>query len=236
MQTQRTLIAGHRGARGLAPENTIEAFEKAIELGADMVEFDVRRTADGTLVIHHDEDISGTLLQDLSCKQLLELKDVRVPTLEEVLRLCAGRIAVDIELKETGCEEAVLKLVSEHANTDEVIITSFIDSVVARIKEIDSSVRTGLLVGPNLPNPLCAILFGPFPLRRCAKVGADVVVPHFSLLRFGFLQRARKRGYPVYVWTVNDEAKMERLIKAGVAAIITDFPDKALEIRSSVVK
>ncbi len=169
MQPQPTLIAGHRGAKGLAPENTIGAFEKAIELGADMVEFDVRRTADGTLVVHHDEDIAGSLLRDLSCKRLLELKEVRVPTLEEVLRLCTGRIAVDIELKETGCEEAVLKLVSEHANTDEVIVTSFIDSVVARVKEIDSSIRTGLLIGPKLPNPLYANLFGPFPFRRCAK-------------------------------------------------------------------
>ena len=232
MQPQRTLIAGHRGAKGLAPENTIEAFEKAIELGADMVEFDVRRTADGMLVIHHDEDIAGEPLRNLSYKQLPELKGVRIPTFEETLRLCAGRIAVDIELKEAGCEEAVLELVSEHANPDEVIITSFIDGVIARVKEIDSSVRTGLLVGQRLPNPLYANLFGPFPFRRCAKAGADIVAPHFSLLRFGFLERARKRGYPVYVWTVNDEVKIKQLIEAGVDAIITDFPDRALEIRS----
>ncbi len=230
-EKKRPLYAGHRGARGLVAENTIASFEKAIEIGADMVEFDVRRTADGVLAICHDETVARRPLTAMTYAELNQIAPHPVPTLADVLRTCNGRIKVDIELKERGCEEDVLAAVREHIDEiGDVLVTSFFDDVVARVKKIDPQIRTGLLVGLRLPNRLTARLFGPFPFGRCARIGADVILPHYKLLKFGFLKRARKHGLPVYVWTVNDPGMIRHLRACGVDAIITDYPDRALQI------
>ena len=227
---KRPLYCGHRGAKGLVAENTIASFEKAIEIGADMVEFDVRRTADGVLAICHGKKIGRRSLAAMTYAEINEVAP-QVPTLADVLRTCNGRIKVDIELKERDCEEDVIAAVREHIDDcADALVTSFFDDVVARVKEIDPKIRTGLLVGLRLPNRLKARLCGPFPFKRCARVGADVILPHYKLLKYGFINRAHKYGLPVYVWTINDPGMFRHLRACGVDAIITDYPDKALQI------
>jgi len=190
-----TLVVAHRGASAVAPENTLEAFAKAIDLGADMVELDVRRSGDGGLVISHDP-----------------VPARGAPTLEQVFDLCAGRIALDVELKEPGLEADVLRV----ASGVDVVITSFLAEVVAETKRLRPDVRTGLLLGGETTS-----VPGATP--------ADFLAPHVDLL-----DRLELPGRHLVVWTVNDEPTLERLFAdPRVAAVVTDDPALALAVRSA---
>jgi glycerophosphoryl diester phosphodiesterase len=194
-----TLVVAHRGASLLAPENTLAAYEKAIEVGADMIEFDVRQTVDGVLVAVHDP-LPPARYEDLQPQP---------PRLEEVVSLCAGRIALDVELKDHGYEEEALRTVApaEH------IVTSFLPGVVAEAKRLRPDVRVGLLLAAGAEVPV--------------DVDADFLAPHVSLLDQGV-----DAGDGAVVWTVNDEPRLRRyLADPRVAAVITDDPVLALACR-----
>jgi len=210
------LVVAHRGASSIAPENTLEAFEKAIEVGADMVEFDVRSTADGVLIVSHDPVAEWTY------RELCRTLPHEPPRLEQVVELCAGRIALDVELKEPGVEDEVLRVVSALFPTDAFAVTSFIDDVVAATKRRRPDVRAGLLLGHETP------LDGDAVRRRAQAASADFVAPHVSLLDAGL---AADDG--LVVWTVNDEAHLRRYLDdPRVAAVVTDDPELALAVRS----
>jgi glycerophosphoryl diester phosphodiesterase len=189
-----TLVVAHRGASSVARENTLEAFAKAIELGADIVELDVRRGADGGLAVSHDP---------------LPASDA--PTLEQVVELCAGRITLDVELKEPGLEDEVLRVVSDA----DFVVTSFLEEVVAATKRLRPEVRTGLLLGretASLPD----------------ATPADFLAPHYELL-----DRLPWRDDGLVVWTVNDAVLLEQLFAdPRVAAVVTDDVELALAVRS----
>ena len=184
-----TLVVAHRGASAIAPENSLEAFEKAIELGADVAELDVRRGADGVLVVSHDP-----------------APPPDVATLDEVVSVCAGRIALDVELKEPGLEEEVLRVVTGA----DFVVTSFLPEVLAATKRLRPDVRVGLLLHREI----------------VSAPSADFLAPHVDLLD-------RMSGDGLVVWTVNDEATLERLFAdPRVAGVVTDDPGLALAVRS----
>ena len=128
--TAATLVCAHRGASARLPDNSLAAFEEAIAVGADMIEADVRLTG-STLVLSHD-------------RVPAEYTPVR---LDDLVHLAAGRIALDLELKEAGYEERVLQAVEPRPPG--LILTSFLPDVVARLRELDPAVTTGLLIGPG---------------------------------------------------------------------------------------
>ncbi len=123
-------IVAHRGASSEAPENTLEAFARAIEIGADMIEFDVRRASDGSLVISHDP---------------IRRRGPRPPTLEETLRLTQGRIQLDVELKEPGCERDAMELLLRYFPMADFCITSFLAPALRETRAINPGIRTGLI-------------------------------------------------------------------------------------------
>lgn len=228
------MVIAHRGASALAQhENTLEAFQTAIDLKADMAEFDVRRTSDDVLIVFHDRTFGGNRISDMTYNRINELaarENYRVPQLCEVLDFCRGRIRLDIELKESGYEKRVVAMVKEMYGYGEFSIKSFKDRVSYNVKSIDSRIRTGLLVGRKNAS------FGErlneyFPMRRLRACGADFISPHYLLCTGGFIHRMKRSGVPVYVWTVNDERVMRRLISKGVDAIITDRPDKLSRVQ-----
>lgn len=235
MQMRRGAVIAHRGASALVEfENTLPAFAKAIEIGADAMEFDVRRTADGVLVSFHDADFGERPIAGLPYGELQALaaaKGFAVPRLEEILELAKGRIFLDIELKEEGYEEELLALVLSRLEPEAFVMKSFLDRAIARIKTLEPRVETGLLLGVERPRyGLLGRIPELFPGGRLRRTGADFVAPHYRLLRFGFLARMRRSGYPVLVWTVNEPALMERLLAEGVRALITDRPDLCLRL------
>jgi glycerophosphoryl diester phosphodiesterase len=228
------LIIAHRGARGLVPfDNTMDAFEKAVELGAPMIEFDVRRCGDGTLVIFHDEGLGGEALAAMSYEALLEktrAKGYEAPRLSDALRSLAGRVRFDIELKEAGYERELAEEVLAIIPAKDAVFKSFMDRAVRALKRSHPGLCVGLLVGSDGPRYSLARVQEVFPELRLGRCLADFVSPYHELLHLGFVRRMHAIGMPVYVWTVNDERRMRQLVKMGVDAIITDRPDLGLAL------
>jgi len=228
------LIIAHRGAPFLARENTLGSFRQAISLGADMIEFDVRRTKDKVLIVFHDKSIQGKSIKRLSYEEITKIARDRgfdIPTVKEVLKCTKGKIRLDVEIKEEGYEEEVVALLSKYFRKDQFLITSFNDSSLKRIKDNDPNIKVGLILGKFKP-PLWVRISEVFPMKRCRESRADFLVAHWKLLRVGFLERARRSHKPVIVWTVNDEEMIRKLLRdRRVWAIITDKADLAVSLR-----
>jgi glycerophosphoryl diester phosphodiesterase len=218
----RPLIVAHRGAWGVAPQNSLEAFERAIALGCDGIEVDVRRTVDGRFVIVHDARVAGRSVGRLRHQQLQDrMKAGQAPLLEEVLELVAGRIRVDLELKDDDHVDQAMALVRRRLDPDQYVVTSFRDDVLAAVRRSAPGARIGLLIGPRLRVRELE--------HRVRIARASFVAPHVALARRGMLRWAAQRDLPVWLWTVND-ARALRTLSADdrVSALITDRPERAL--------
>jgi glycerophosphoryl diester phosphodiesterase len=155
------LRIGHRGAKAYSPENTLASFRKALEIGVDAVELDVRKTKDNHLVVIHDADIKRTTNREGSVNELTikEIKDVsteqgeKIPTLQEALDFLDKKVKVFVELKETGIEEQVLSIVHKKVLEKNVVITSFLEDALRKVRELDREIETGLIYA-NHKNPV----------------------------------------------------------------------------------
>ncbi|MDD4212842.1 MAG: glycerophosphodiester phosphodiesterase [Bacilli bacterium] len=228
-------ITAHRGARGLVKhENTLESFEKAIEVGAHAIEFDVRKSADDILFIHHDAQIDDVTLSTLSYQEIIKLAqkhDYIPPTLEEVLLAMKHRIFMDIELKEMGYEEVFIDAILKHLEPHMFYIRTFDDSSIRAIKKVHPEVTVGLLLGVETPKHGVWTRLGElFPLARIIKTRCDFISPHYRLVKFAYAFRMHCLKKPVYVWTVNDESLMIKMIKKHVDGLVTDYPNIALNL------
>jgi glycerophosphoryl diester phosphodiesterase len=236
---RKTMIIAHRGASSLARENTIESFKKAIEIGVDMIEFDVRRTKDQALIVHHDELMQGKPIKELTYDEISKMaigQGFFVPTFEEVLKHASGKIELDVEIKEEGYEKEIVELLLKYFKKDQFVMTSFHDSCIRKIKDNYPNTKTGLILGISKPkNPILTRVSEFFPHKRCREAKADFLVPHRRLLWFGFLDRAKRENKPVFVWTVNDQRRIWKMLyDERIDAIITDKPDLAISLRNKM--
>ena len=220
----KKLIIAHRGASSMARENTLEAFQKAIDLSADMIEFDVRRTKDCRYVIRHDTHISGKPLGEMTSREVREIArcmGFHVPELEEVLALTRGRIGLDIELKEAGYEREIVRLVSGILAEEDFVMSSFHAGALARVKQCRAGVRTGLIF-KDAAALTTDLLEG----------DTDWLLPARSLAAGELLERMGRAGKKIVVWTVNDTQQMKRLLDDDrIEGIITDRTDAAVAVR-----
>lgn len=235
------MIVAHRGASGLVPfENTIEAFEKAIEVGADCIELDVHQTLDGELIVLHDDKFNGIEVRLLTFAEISALsqeKGFKIPRLSEALGIIKGKILVDVEIKEEGYETKIIDGIHEYLSDDEFFIRSFKDRSLIIVKKYDPKITTALLLGLEFPkHVLWTRLTELFPGFRLWKCRADYVSPYWKLVRLGYIWRMKLIGKPVSVWTINDEPMMRRFLKAGAGSIVTNYPDLALKIRDETKK
>jgi glycerophosphoryl diester phosphodiesterase len=233
---RKTLLIAHRGASSVARENTIESFEKAIEIGVEMIEFDVRRTKDHALIVYHDELMEGKPVKELTYDEISRMamgQGFSIPTFEEVLKCTSGKIKLDVEIKEESYEKEVVELLTRYFKKDQFVITSFYDSCIRRIKDNDPEIKAGLILGISKPkHPMRTRLSEFFPGGRCKEAKADFLVPHWRLLWFGFLDRVKRENKPVFVWTVNDPKMIWKLLHdKRIDAIITDQLDLAISLR-----
>ena len=235
-------IMAHRGASGYAPENTLEAFSLAAEMGAYGVELDVHLTRDGEIVVAHDERIdrvsdgSGRIY-DSTLSELKkfhfnrtfpEYKNARIPTLKEVFELLGpAGLHINIELKNSiidypDLEEKVISLADKEGILDKIIFSSFNHYSLLRIKKIDPSLYCGLLYEATLIEPW----------NYALNLGMDALHPHFSevLVPGGECIKAHELGIEVNPWTVNDDDDLRKVIAAGADHIITNYPEKALNL------
>ena len=199
----RPLIVAHRGVAIGAAENTLEAFAKAIDLGADMIEFDVRLTGDGELIAFHDSQIHGVDLVKLTRRQIADATGTQPALFAEILDLCAGKIKLDIELKEDGYIDRVVKTLHGSIDPGQVIVTSFISAALQQTKALLPGVKTGLLVGVGSPKPYVRTrLRELYPTGTARKISADYIAPHWKLARLGLLRRACRVWYGPLMRTI----------------------------------
>jgi glycerophosphoryl diester phosphodiesterase len=170
----------------------------------------------------------------LTYQQLLDIsrqKGFNVPLVEDVLKLCRGKIKLDIELKEAGYELEIVNLIKKYLDYPDYVIKSFIDAAIIAVKKTDNKITTGLLLGLSNPQNLIATRLSEFfPEFRLFTTKADFVSPNYQLIKLGFVWRMKLINKKIYVWTVNDEKLMAEIVEQGVFALITDRPDLALAL------
>lgn len=243
-------VIGHRGARGLAPENTLAAFAVAAELGVPF-ELDTMRCASGEAVVIHDETLERTTSGQGAVAEasLAALRDLDagvhfgadfegepLPTLAEVLDTFGGAVLVDIEVKsgkgadDAALAEAVVTEVEERGLVHDVFVTSFSPFLLEQVRLRNPEIARGQLYGTFEDSDLA--FYERYLLRRLAfnrKARPDVLAMEDALARPRYIRRMKRRGYTVLVWTVNDPARARALWDMGVDAVITDYPDRLLE-------
>lgn len=223
-----TMIMAHRGDSADAPENTLPAFQKAIDTGADAAELDVQLTKDGTVIVLHDSSLKRTTGLNKNVWQVTydQIKDLdngsfydpiyqftRIPTLDQVMKLCKGRLYLNIEIKRTGHDngiiEKTLEIIAANHYEKDCDITSFDYDTLKRIKAINPDIYT-----------VYTTTVGGGALARLTDVNAFSIEQNFVTAEFVQYMRSENKG--IYVWTVDDSVTMNRMIDLNVDAIITD--------------
>lgn len=256
------LNVAHRGARSLAPENTLAAAQAAIDVGADMWEIDVQLTRDDELIVMHDSDLTRTsdvrerfperhpwLVSDFTSSEIRSLdcgswfvdtdpfgqiaagavstemanryRGERAPTLEEALQFTRQHDwRINIELKDVGrpcgleMTQQTIALVADLGVRDRVLLSSFNHEYLRAARSLDADIPTAALTVRPIRNPA----------RHVAKLGAQAYNPLWMSVRGSTIAKLRAAGLDVYVWTVNRERDMRRMVRWGVTGIVTDFP------------
>jgi glycerophosphoryl diester phosphodiesterase len=211
------LKIGHRGARAHEIENTLESFSKAIELGANAIEFDVRITKDAHLIISHDDNLKKVYGKDIrineaTLEELKQLTEGRLATLEEAFSFIDRKVEkILVELKEVGYEKNVLDLIRTEKLEDRVIIVSFHEETLARIRDLDERIETGIIYTKSKKH-----------LDKALELNAQYLVPLFRFVHRKDVAKAHKSNLKVIVWTINsrDEAVLYRA--KDVDGIATD--------------
>jgi glycerophosphoryl diester phosphodiesterase len=223
-------VLGHRGASSTFPENTEAAFRGARALGADGVELDVRRTADGTLAVSHDGHVpDGRALIDLRGRDL----PPSMPVLAEALDACEGLAVVNIELKNLPGEDdfdpseelagAVVALLEERGDVagGRMLLSCFHLPTIDRVHELAPTLATGwLLIDPGEPGPA---------VERAVRHGHTAVHPHHLFVNAELVEAAHAAGLAVNTWTCDEPDRIRWLESLGVDGVVTNDPATALE-------
>lgn len=229
---KETIVVAHRGASGYAPENTLSAMKKAIDMNAEFSELDVQETKDGKIILLHDNTLERTGKKNLNIWEVNydELKNIEVgewyaeefkgepiPTLEEVIELVRGKMKLNIELKTNKHEkmlaERALQVVIDNNFLDQVVFTSFKFDEVRKIREINKEAKVGYIFS-KMPKDIDVF-----------AEDVDILSVKKKLVDEEFMSKAKAAGKEVAVWTVNEPEEMKKLIALGVDAIITNYPD-----------
>jgi glycerophosphoryl diester phosphodiesterase len=234
----RPLNFAHRGACHEAPENTLAAFKRAAEVGADGIELDVQLSADGELVVIHDFFLEKTTdgqgrVRDRTLAELRTLdaggwfdpsySTQRIPTLQEVIEEVGHHLLLNIELKTMDLKvddltAAVVHIVEESGLLDRVVLSSFNPLAVRRVKRLKPRAQVGLLYAPSSP------FFLRHPWTR-HFLDLEALHPYHTDVDEGYVAWATRRGYRVHTWTVDEPERMKELARLGVDIIITNRPD-----------
>lgn len=240
-----TRIIAHRGACKVAPENTMIAFKKAIEMGSHGIETDVHMTKDGVLVLCHDETVDRTtnghgFIKDFTFEELRKLdagvkfdpkfEGAKIPTLEELLIYLATKdIYLNVEIKSgpiiyPDIEAKVLELLYKHNYMENSIISSFNHYSLVELRKLDPYAQIGVLYMEGLYEPW----------NYAKSIGANAIHPYLYTIAPEIVRGAKGSDVPINVFTVDDPETIRQFITQGVEGIITNYPDRALSILKEV--
>ncbi len=227
----------HRGASGVAPENTLTAIEKALEIGVDLVEIDLRLTADGHAAVIHDRTVDRTtdgtgLVETLTREDIQrldagmwfrqEFKGERIPCFEDVLDLVGRRAIILAEAKTDEVAERAATIIRSRRAQSRVILQSFSATAIRTVNRLDRRIPTAfLMVGTE-----AALRRKTGLVKRVLKLGANALCLKYSAARPELVEIFLKRAMGFWVWTVDEEAEMRAMIEMGVGGIITNWPDR----------
>lgn len=236
--TARTLIVSHRGLAPGHRENTIEAAQAAFLAGADAIEVDVRCTADGVPILHHDRQLDGLTVASTPHRKLRERarqEGYELASVDAVLDAAAGQGAVNLEIKDPAATEPVLALLEERKDPP-VLVSGFDRRVLETVRRLAPALPAGIVLGRNRAYRM---LFSRRRARRLAawlgELEPDVLILHRAFLRWRLARHVVALGIPVAVWTVNGTRRLrDAIVHPLVWAVITDQPPRAHHARSLV--
>lgn len=254
LDTDKPRIFGHRGASGRKPENTLEAFDAAVEAGATLLELDVHGTRDGEVVVLHDAELDRTTdgrgpVRERSLAEIRALdaganfadaaglrpfcgRGIRVPTLDEILERYAGMpLNVEIKQLDPPIEDAVFSKLDEHKARDRVLLAAESQEILTRIRARAGNTLTGSSADEVLD---FYNRFQAGTLDGYEAAGFALQVPHFyediEVVTEAFVAAAHDVGMEVHVWTINDPQEMHALLDLGVDGLMSDFPERIVEV------
>ncbi len=255
IDVKRPLVFAHRGGGGVFPENTLEAFADSVKLGVDFLELDVHSTADGTLIVMHDGSIDRTTdgrgkVSDFTLAELKKLdagylftndngatfpfrgRGIRVPTLQEIFD-AFPQMKFNIEPKQIApsITKPLCEMIRQHKMTDRIIVGSFrqtaIDEFRAACPEVATSASPAE-VSEFLAMQKTGIAASYTPPFQALQV--PVSASFLNVVNQDFIAAAHRQNIQVHVWTINDADEMRRLLDLGVDGIMTDYPDRLLDL------
>lgn len=226
----------HRGASGIAPENTLTAFKKAIEIGVDAVELDLHGTADGEIVVIHDASLDRTtnmsgLIKQTTLKTIKradagawfnpEFEGEQVPTLAEALVCITDNAIAVLEIKDNTIAEAVVQKIREMDLLELTVIISFHASVLKTVRTLEPRIPTGWLIGSSNGHT--------HPIQLCQQLGllgSSLLNVNHQLITDEFAYEVRRRGIALWCWTVDDIERMRQMSAFGVQGITSNYPER----------
>jgi glycerophosphoryl diester phosphodiesterase len=215
------LLLGHRGVRArglnrinanLPVENSLAAFEYALAQGCDGFEFDIRQTRDGRDVIWHDADFRGKQIADTNCADLTDHGGNRLASFPEVLARFGSRAYLDIELKTSGSEEAIVAALKANPPQRGYIFSSFLPDILLRLHDVDGTLPLGLLCEDKQA------------MNSWRELPVQVFLPRHDLIESGLIEEMHSAGRQVMTWTVNSPRRMRQLAEWGIDGLISDDP------------
>ena len=228
------MIVGHRGAAGYEPENTLLSFGKAAEIGVDWIEFDLRRSADGHLVVVHDDTVDRTTngrgkVGEMTLEELKKLdagKGQQVPTFQEVIDFAKGRVKLIPEIKQQGIEMEVLDVIDRNDIVNDCIVSSFHGYSIRRCKEFHPQLQT-------------AAIFSHLPIDFKAEaldIMADVLFLRKDIVSAALVEECHRNGFTVNIWNADTPEEIRKYADMGPDFMSSNYPDrlKRLEPAPSV--
>lgn len=250
---RRPLVIAHRGGAGLWPENTLHAFEQAVAMGADVIETDVRLTADGALVLFHDETVGRTTdgagrVSEMTLAELKRLdagyrwtpdggrtfpfrgRGLSVPTLGEAFARAGGaRFNIEPKRDSDALVAGLCAALAEHGMAERVVVGSFSDALIEKFRRACPRVATA--ASPSEASSFLALQKAGLAASYSPPMQALQVPEYLGVMRVltrEFVEAAHERNLHVHAWTVNRAEDMRRLIDIGVDGVMTDYPDRLL--------
>jgi len=227
--SENIVIIAHRGANNVAPENTLKSFKKAIELGADYVEFDVHLSRDGEIIIMHDENTLRTtgkdgLIKNMTLKELKKLdagEGETIPTLDELIEVAKGKVGLQLEIKATGMATIIVETLDNYGLIESTLISSFDHSELLNIKKIEPKLK------------LAPLIIGIKKNKTFNKAVANnfyAIHPFYKLISKNFIKNIHENNIKVNAWTVDSKNAMLKLIEMDIDGIITNKIELAKKV------